>query len=123
MRSTQDPEIHEDVHRSQGPPFTRGVETVEHTCTYGDSRARGSYEDTSICVPGLVDLHVEDDRVVHLGSRMLQVYTGYHMSMQGHTVMSGNSQRHTELYSGIQGDALDCKDKMYLVEHGDSSPS
>jgi hypothetical protein len=42
--------------------------------------------------------------------------------MQGHTVMSGSSQRHTKLYSGIQGDALDCKEEMYLVEHGDSSP-
>jgi hypothetical protein len=117
-----DPEIQEDVHRSQGPPFTRGVETVEHTRTHGDSRARGSYEDTSICVPRLVDLHVEDDPVVHPGSMMLQVYTGDHMSMQGHIVMSGSSQRHTELYSGIQGDALDCKEEMYLVEHGDSSP-
>jgi hypothetical protein len=66
-----DLEIHEDVHRSQGPPFMRGVETIEHTHTHGDSRARGSYEDTSICVPGLVDLHVEDDPVVHPGSRML----------------------------------------------------
>jgi hypothetical protein len=117
-----DPEIHEDVHRSQGPPFTRGVETVEHTRTHGDSRARGSYEGTSTCVPRFVDLHLEDDLVVHPRSRMLQVYTGDHMSMQGHTVMSGSSQRHTELYSGIQGDALDCKAEMYLVEHGDSSP-
>jgi hypothetical protein len=76
-----DPEIHEDVHRSQGPPFMRGVETIEHTRTHGDSRSRGSYEDTFICVPGLVDLHVEDDPVVHPGSRMLQVYRGYHMTM------------------------------------------
>jgi hypothetical protein len=57
-----DPKIHEDVDRSQGPPFMRGVETIEHTRTHGDSRARGSY---SICVPGLVDLHVEDDPIVH----------------------------------------------------------
>jgi hypothetical protein len=70
-----DIEMQEDVHRSQGPPFTRGVETVGYTHTHGDSRARGSYEDTSICVPGLVDLHVEDDRVVHPVSMMLQVYT------------------------------------------------
>jgi hypothetical protein len=96
-----DPAIHEDVHRSQGPPFTRGVETIEHTRTHGDSRARGIYEDTSICVPRLVDLHVEDDPVVQLGSSMMQVYTGGHMSMLGHSVMSGSSQRHTELYSGI----------------------
>jgi hypothetical protein len=86
-----DPEIHEDIHRSQGPPFTRGVETVGHTRTHGDSRARGSSEDTSIYVPGLVDLHVEDDPIVHPGSMMLHVYTRDHMSMQGHTVMSGSS--------------------------------
>jgi hypothetical protein len=60
-----DPEIHEDVHRSQGPPFMRGVKTVEHTPTHGDSRANDIYEDTSIFVPGLVDLHIEDDLVVH----------------------------------------------------------
>jgi hypothetical protein len=75
-----DSETQEVVHRSQGPPFTRGVETVGQTHTHGDSIARGSYEDNSICVPGLVDLHVEDDPVVHLGSMMLQVYTGDHMS-------------------------------------------
>jgi hypothetical protein len=70
-----DPEVHEDVHRSQGTPFTRGVETIEHTCTHGDSIARGSFEDTSIYVLGLVDLHVEDDLVVHPGSMILLVYT------------------------------------------------
>jgi hypothetical protein len=117
-----DLEMQEDVHRSQGPPFTRGVETIGHTHTHGDSRARGSYEDNSICVPRLVDLHVEDDTIVHPGSMMLQVYTGDHMSMQGLIVMSGNSQRHIEVYSGIHGDALDCREEMYLVEHGDSSP-
>jgi hypothetical protein len=117
-----DPEIHEDIHRSQGPPFTRGVEIVGHTRTHGDSRARGNSEVTSIYVPGLVDLHVEDDPVVHQGSMMLQVYTGDHMSMQGHTVMSGSLQRHTEVYNGIQGDALNGREEMYSVEHGDSSP-
>jgi hypothetical protein len=117
-----DLEMQEDVHRSQGPPFTRGFETVGHTHTHGDSRARGSYEDTSICVLGLVDPHVEVDPVVHPGSMMLQEYTGDYMSMQGHTVMSGSSQRHAEVYNGIQGDALDCREETYLVEHGDSSP-
>jgi hypothetical protein len=66
-----DPEMYEDIHRSQGPPFTRGGETVGHTCTHGDSIARGNFEDTSIYVLGLVDLHVEDDPIVHLGSMML----------------------------------------------------
>jgi hypothetical protein len=26
------------------------------------------------------------------------------------------------VYSGIQGDALGCREETYLVEHGDSSP-
>jgi hypothetical protein len=99
----------------------KGFEAIGHTHTHGDSRARGSYENTSICVPVLADLHVEDDPIVHPRSMMLQVYTRDHMSMQGHTMMSGSSQIHTEVYSGIQGDALDCKEEMYLVEHGDSS--
>jgi hypothetical protein len=66
-----DPERQEDFHRSQGPHFTRGVRIVGYTHTHGDSKARGSYEDTSIFVPGMVDLHVEDDPVVHPGSMML----------------------------------------------------
>jgi hypothetical protein len=36
-------------------------------------------------------------------------------------MMSGILLRHIELYSVIQGDAVDCTEKMYLVEHGDSS--
>ena len=44
------------------------------------------------------------------------------MSIQGNTMMSGSLQRHTKVYSGIQGDALDGREKMYSVEHGDSSP-
>jgi hypothetical protein len=43
----------------------RIFETIEQSHTHGDSRARGSYEDTSICVPILVDLHVEVEPVVH----------------------------------------------------------
>jgi hypothetical protein len=117
-----DPKTQEDVHGSQGPPFRRGFEIVGNTHIHGDSKARGSYEDNSICVQGLVDLHIEVDPVVHPGSMMLQVYTRDYMSMQGHTGMSGSSQRHEEVYSGIQRDALDCREEMYLVEHGDSSP-
>jgi hypothetical protein len=40
-------------------------------------------EDTSICVPRVVDLQVEVDPVVHPGSMMQQEYTGDDMSMQG----------------------------------------
>jgi hypothetical protein len=69
--------------------------------THGDPRDRGNSKDTYIYVIGLVDLHVEDDPVVHPGSMMLQVYIGDHMSMQGNTVMSGSSHRHTKVYNRI----------------------
>jgi hypothetical protein len=74
-------------------------ETVGHTHTHEDSRARGSYEDTFICVPRLVDIRIEDDPTVHLGRMMMR-----------------------EMYSGIQGDALDCREETHLVEFGDPSP-
>jgi hypothetical protein len=107
---------------AQELPSTRIFETVEHSHTHGDSRARGSFEDTSICVPGVVDLHVEVDPVVHPGSMMLQEYTGDYMSMQEHTVVSDSSQRHAEMYSGIQRGVLACREETHLVEHGDVSP-
>jgi hypothetical protein len=56
-------------------PSTRIFEIVEHSHTHGDSRARGSYEDTSICISGVVDLHVEVDPVIHPGPMMLQEIT------------------------------------------------
>jgi hypothetical protein len=84
---------------SQGPPFMGSSETISHTHTHEDSRARGSYEDAFICVPGLVDIHTEVDLAVHLG----------HMMMR-------------EMYSGIHGDALDGREETHLVEHGYSFP-
>jgi hypothetical protein len=98
-----DQETLEDVHVSQGPPFMRGFETVGHTHTHGDSRARGSYEDTSICVPGLVDIHVEVDPVVHLGYMMMQEDTEACMSIQGHMMMSGSSQDMQRCTVGFRG--------------------
>jgi hypothetical protein len=56
---------------AQELPSTRIFETIKRSHTHGDSRARGSFEDTSICVPGVVDVHVEVDPVVHLGSLLL----------------------------------------------------
>jgi hypothetical protein len=43
-----DQDTQKDVHVSQGPPFMRGFEIVGHTPTLGDSRDKGSFEDTSI---------------------------------------------------------------------------
>jgi hypothetical protein len=103
-------------------PSTRIFETVEHSHTHGDSRARGSYEDTSICIPGVVDLHVEVDPIVLPGSMMLQEYTRDYMGMQEHTVVSDSTQRHAEVYGGIQRDVLDCREETHLVEHGGFPP-
>jgi hypothetical protein len=59
----------------------RGSETIGHTHKHRDSIARSSYEDTSIWVPGLVDIHVEVDLVVHPGYMMIQKDTGDCMSI------------------------------------------
>jgi hypothetical protein len=88
----------EDVRVSQGPPFMDSSETVGHTHTHENSRAKGSYEDTFICVLRLAYINTEDNPAVHLG----------HMMMR-------------EMYSGIQGGALDCREETHLVEHGVSS--
>ena len=107
---------------AQELPSTRIFETVEHSHEHGDSRAQGSYEDTSICVPGMVDLHVEVDPVVHPGPIMLQEYTRDYMGMQEFTMVSDSTQRHAEVYGGIQRNVLDYREETHLVEHGDSSP-
>jgi hypothetical protein len=51
-------------------PSTSIFETVKHSHMHGDSRAKDNFEDTSICVPRVVELHVEVDIVVHPGSMM-----------------------------------------------------
>jgi hypothetical protein len=100
----------------------RIFETVRHSPTHGGSRARGSFDDTSICVPRGIDLHVEVDLVVHPGSMMLQGYTGDYLSMQEHTVVSDDSQRHAEVYSEIQRGVLMCREETHFGEHVDASP-
>jgi hypothetical protein len=48
-------------------------------------------EDTSICVPRAVDLHVEVDPIVCPGSMMQHESTRDDMSMPEHTVISDSS--------------------------------
>jgi hypothetical protein len=57
----------------------------EHSHTHGDSRAKGNFDDTSICVLREIDLHVEVDPVVRPRSMVQQEYTGDDTSMSGHT--------------------------------------
>jgi hypothetical protein len=108
---------------SYGPgAHERIFETVRHSPTHGGSRARGSFDDTSICVPRGIDLHVEVDLVVHPGSMMLQGYTGDYLSMQEHTVVIDDSQRHAEVYSEIQRGVLMCREETHFGEHVDALP-
>jgi hypothetical protein len=74
-------------------------------------------EDTSICVPRAVDLHVEVDPTVCPGSMMHHEPTGDDMSMPEHTMMSDSSQRHAEIYGGIQRGVLPCREGTHLGEH------
>ena len=64
-----------------------------HTHTHEDSRARGSYEDAFIFVPGLVDIHTEVDPAVHLGHMMMrEMYSGIQVGctgLQGGDTLSG----------------------------------
>ena len=57
-------------------------------------------DDTSICLPRAVGLHVEVDLAVRLGSMRQHESMGGDMGMPEHTVMSDSSQRHVEMYDG-----------------------
>jgi hypothetical protein len=56
--------------------------------------------DTSICVLGVVELHIDIDPAIRPGSVMQHEFAGDDMSMPEHTVMSDNSQRDVEIYGG-----------------------
>jgi len=73
--------------------------------------------DTSICVLGVVDLHIEIDPVVRPGSVMQHEFAGDDRSMPEHTVMSDSSQRHARMYDGIQRGVLTCMEETHLGEY------
>jgi hypothetical protein len=76
-------------------------------------------EDTSICVPRAVDLHVEVDPAVRRGSMMQYESTGDDVSMQGHIVRTDSSQRHAEICNQIQTDVWDCSEETHVGEYAD----
>jgi hypothetical protein len=78
-------------------------------------------EDTSICVLREVDLHVEVDPIVHSGSMMQHDSTRDDMSMPEHTMMNDSSQRHVEMYGGIQRGVLPCREETHIGEHADAT--
>jgi hypothetical protein len=79
-------------------------------------------EDTSICVPRAVDLHVEVDPAACPGSMIQQESTGDDMSIPEHIVVSDSSQGHAEIYGGIQRGVLPCREETNLGEHVDATP-
>jgi hypothetical protein len=76
-------------------------------------------EDTSLCAPRAVDLHVGVDLVVCPGSMMQHESMGDDMSMPEHTVMRDSSQVHAEMYGGIQRGIVPCREETHLGEHAD----
>jgi hypothetical protein len=78
--------------------------------------------DTSICVLGVVDLHIEIDPAVRPGSVMQHEFAGDDRSMPEHTVMSDSSQRHAEMYGGIQRGVLPGREETHLGEHAGATP-
>jgi hypothetical protein len=49
-------------------------------------------------------------------------YTGDDMSMLEHTVVSDSSQRHAEMYGGMQRGVFPCREETHLGEHADFTP-
>jgi hypothetical protein len=78
--------------------------------------------DTSICVLGVVDLHIEIDPAVRLGSVSQNEFVGDDMSMSEHTVMSDRSQRYVEVYGGIQRGIVPCREETHSREYVDVTP-
>ena len=79
-------------------------------------------EDTSICVPRAVDLHVEVYPTVCPGSMMQHESTRDDMSMLEHTVMSDSSQVHSKMYGGIQRGIVPCREETHSGEYVDVTP-
>jgi hypothetical protein len=70
----------------------RIFDTIKHSLMHGESGARDSFEDTSICVPRVIDLHVEFDSLVHPGSHDEKgVYRRLHEYARSYNVMSDSS--------------------------------
>jgi hypothetical protein len=93
------------------------IEDVDHL-----AEEHQSMGDTSICVLGVVDLHIEIDLAVFPGSVMQHEFAGDDMSMSEHTVMSDSSQRDAEVYGGIQRGIVPCREETHSEENVDVTP-
>jgi hypothetical protein len=78
--------------------------------------------DTSICVLGVVDLHINIDLAVRPGSMIHHEFAGDDMSMPKHTMMSDSSQRDVEVYGGIWRGIVPCREETHSGEYVDVTP-
>jgi hypothetical protein len=78
--------------------------------------------DTSICVLGVVDLHIDIDPALCLGSVMQHEFAGDDMSMPKHTMMSDSSQRDVEVYGGIWRGIVPCREETHSGEYVHVTP-
>ena len=73
--------------------------------------------DTSICVLGVVDLHIEIDPTVCPRYVMQHEFEGDDMSILEHTVMRDIPQRDVEVYGGIRRGVLPGREETLSGEH------
>jgi hypothetical protein len=78
-----------------------------------------SMGDTSICVLGVVDIHIKIDLAVRTGSMMQHEFAEDGRSMTEYTVMSDSSQRHARMYDEIQRGIVPCMEETHLGEYAD----
>jgi hypothetical protein len=78
--------------------------------------------DTSICVLGVVDLHIENNPAIRPGSVMQHEFAGDDMSTPEHTVMSDSSQIDAEIYGGSRRGIVPCTEETHSGEYGDVTP-
>jgi hypothetical protein len=78
--------------------------------------------DTSICVLGVVDLHIEIDPAIRPESVMQHEFVGDDMSMSKHTLMSDSSQIDAEIYCGSRRGIVPFREETHSREYRDVTP-
>ena len=79
-------------------------------------------DDTSICLPRAVGLHVEVDPAVRPGYMMQHESASDNMGRPENTVRSASPQRHAELYDEIQRGIVPCREETHLGERVGVTP-
>jgi hypothetical protein len=78
--------------------------------------------DTSICVLGVVELHIEIDPAIRRGSVMKHEFAGDYMSTPEHTVMSDSSQREAKIYGRNRRGIVPYREETHSGEYEDVTP-